>query len=131
VCLKGLVKKPCFKLDAMVEDFEIVKLTVIDIVERFHIFVESSVIVVQNMKAAVFGWNELIAVVIVCLSEVLVDAVKHAFVCKFNNIKFTLFQRFREKLCEDLAQNRPQAVSTDAAVQLMYIVLLGQHKHCI
>jgi hypothetical protein len=93
--------------------------------------VESAVIVVQNMKAAVFGWNELIAVVIVCLSEVLVDSTKHAFVCKFNNIKFTLFQRFREKLSEDLAQNRPQAVSTCIFLQLMRIVLLGQYEYCV
>ncbi|KAI8443717.1 eukaryotic membrane protein family-domain-containing protein [Phakopsora pachyrhizi] len=44
-------------------------------------------------------------VLIVILSEVLVDWLKHAFITKFNHIRPSVYGRFIDVLCKDLVGN--------------------------
>lgn len=45
-------------------------------------------------------------IVIVLLSEMLVDWLKHAFITKFNHIRPQVYGRFVDVLCNDLAAER-------------------------
>ncbi|RKO89149.1 eukaryotic membrane protein family-domain-containing protein, partial [Blyttiomyces helicus] len=45
-------------------------------------------------------------VIVVYGTEILVDWLKHAFITKFNGIKPTVYGRFRDSLCKDLAGGR-------------------------
>jgi len=77
-----------------------------DVVERFQLVVFGILIYMQNARAAVFGGAEVFLISITLLAEVGVDATKHAFVTKFNNIKSQVYGDFKEKLCENLTSVR-------------------------
>ena len=49
--------------------------------------------------------------VVVLLSEVVVDWIKHAFITKFNDISPNVYRRYRAILSKDLATSRHENVS--------------------
>lgn len=65
--------------------------------------------VLQNVLASdEYKLLETLATPVLVLfgTEVLVDWLKHAFITKFNQIKPTVYGRFRDSLCRDLAGGR-------------------------
>lgn len=55
----------------------------------------------------------------VWMSEMVVDSIKHVFVCKFNNHRSSMYRVFRLVLCGDLlVVSRPQQVRLARAVRL-------------
>ena len=52
----------------------------------------------------------------VMLSEVVVDWLKHAFITKFNHIRPTVYERYMDVLCRDLASG--SAVGRKRAVKV-------------
>ncbi|KAI0000435.1 eukaryotic membrane protein family-domain-containing protein [Russula vinacea] len=50
-----------------------------------------------------FGWIGGSPVLMVMLSETLVDWLKHAFITKFNHIRPSVYERYKDVLCRDLA----------------------------
>lgn len=43
-------------------------------------------------------------VVVVLISETLVDWLKHAFITKFNHVRASVYDRFTDVLCKDVVQ---------------------------
>ena len=93
-------------------------------VERFQLSIFMTIIVVQNLKdlnweiSEHFLWQHLSVVIavlfsgialysflslfLIWISESVVDAIKHAFITKFNSIKPEVYQRFTTILSREL-----------------------------
>ncbi|KAI5452657.1 hypothetical protein NCC49_000406 [Naganishia albida] len=116
-----------------------------DIVERFQLGLMLSVIAVRNMiemsgsdlaflpKSFVRGKSLLDTilspVLIVILSEMAVDWLKHAFITKFNHIRASVYDRYLDVLCKDviLAGRTRQTASTKSRNILTdHTLLLGR-----
>lgn len=88
-----------------------------DIKERFTSYILLLIVVLRNMEQ--FAWNlghlwKLIPVVLmVVISEVAVDIVKHAFVTKFNNISAEVYSDYRTNLAFELLSSRQKNAYTD------------------
>ena len=82
-------------------------LSAADAVERMELLVFCVLITVQNL-AFDSHWlaTTSYSVVVILATEVAVDAVKHAFVCKFNRIDPEWYRRFVSVLCKDLVDAR-------------------------
>lgn len=86
-----------------------------DMVERFQLTVFLTIIVVQNLKdlnwdiSGHFLWQHGSVVLAVLLSECGVDALKHAFITKFNGIKPEIYQRFANILSRELLATKSRA----------------------
>ena len=61
-------------------------------------------------------------VVMVIVSEVFVDCVKHAFITKFNNISPDVYKTYRLTLAKDLTDSRSKRVIE------RYLSLCGVHE---
>ncbi|KIM31638.1 hypothetical protein M408DRAFT_317895 [Serendipita vermifera MAFF 305830] len=100
------------------------QITCADIVERFQLSLMMTFIAVRNLielsgtefdfSAAVpdsfrwipghgLAWTILSPVAMVLLSELCVDWLKHAFITKFNHIRPSVYERYMDVLCLDLA----------------------------
>ncbi|KZP34527.1 DUF747-domain-containing protein [Athelia psychrophila] len=102
------------------------QITCADIVERFTLALMLTVVAFRNLielsgsefdfsegfvLPRSFGWfrgNNVIwtisyPVVTVMVSEMLVDWLKHAFITKFNHIRPSVYERYTDVLCRDLA----------------------------
>ncbi|KAF9227448.1 DUF747-domain-containing protein [Gyrodon lividus] len=102
------------------------QITCADIVERFTLSLMLVVVAFRNLielngsefdlaggfvMPKSFGWfrgNNAVwtisyPVVTVLLSEMLVDWLKHAFITKFNHIRPSVYERYTDVLCRDLA----------------------------
>ncbi|KAJ9113887.1 hypothetical protein QFC19_000081 [Naganishia cerealis] len=116
-----------------------------DIVERFQLGLMLSVIALRNMiemsgseiaflpKSFVKGKSLLDTilspVLIVILSEMAVDWLKHAFITKFNHIRSSVYDRYLDVLCKDvvLAGRTRQSVSSKTRNLLTdHTLLLGR-----
>ncbi|XP_078169471.1 protein POLLEN DEFECTIVE IN GUIDANCE 1-like isoform X1 [Carex rostrata] len=86
-----------------------------DIIERFHIMTFLLFVLAQNLLEAEgpwfssFVWNAL--EVYVC--EILIDAVKHSFLAKFNEIKPVAYSDFLEDLCRQILNDKPDECQKD------------------
>ncbi|KAH7108105.1 eukaryotic membrane protein family-domain-containing protein [Auriculariales sp. MPI-PUGE-AT-0066] len=65
------------------------------------------------------AWTVLSPVMSVMLSEVVVDWLKHAFITKFNHIRPSVYERYTDVLCRDLASG--SAVGRRRAVKHTYV----------
>lgn len=79
-----------------------------DIRERFHFCCLLLLVLVRNMVAKRWDWayfydTLLPAVMMVYVSEVIVDNAKHVFVTRFNNLDPSIYQKFRRVLWKDIA----------------------------
>nr|CAD1837388.1 unnamed protein product [Ananas comosus var. bracteatus] len=81
-----------------------------DIVERFHITAFLLFVLAQNILEAEGTWFEsfLINALLVYLCEVLIDAIKHSFLAKFNEIKPIAYSEFLEDLCKQYLNEKPE-----------------------
>ncbi|XP_077465153.1 transmembrane anterior posterior transformation protein 1 homolog isoform X2 [Stigmatopora argus] len=88
-----------------------------DIKERFTSYVLMLIVCLRNMEQ--FSWNlEHLWVLfpdvfMVLTSEVAVDAVKHAFITKFNDITADVYSEYRASLAFDLVSSRQKNAYTD------------------
>lgn len=73
-----------------------------DSVERFHISAFLLFVLAQNLLEADGPWFEsfLCNALVVYVSEMTIDIIKHSFIAKFNNIKPIAFSEFLEDLCK-------------------------------
>ncbi|CAK5281540.1 unnamed protein product [Mycena citricolor] len=102
------------------------QITCADVVERFTLSLMLSVVAFRNLielSGSEFGfiegfilpksfgwvggnsvfWTISYPVVTVMVSEMLVDWLKHAFITKFNHIRPSVYERYTDVLCRDLA----------------------------
>ncbi|XP_019743008.1 transmembrane anterior posterior transformation protein 1 homolog isoform X2 [Hippocampus comes] len=88
-----------------------------DIKERFTSYVLMLIVCLRNMEQ--FSWNlEHLWVLfpdvfMVLTSEVAVDAIKHAFITKFNDITADVYSEYRASLAFDLVSSRQKNAYTD------------------
>ncbi|EKM54325.1 uncharacterized protein PHACADRAFT_162698 [Phanerochaete carnosa HHB-10118-sp] len=117
--IKGCVFKK-FEKDSLFQ------ITCADIVERFTLALMLVVVAFRNLielSGSSFNFNEGFAlpksfgwfrgnnviwtisypVMTVMISEMLVDWLKHAFITKFNHIRPSVYERYTDVLCRDLA----------------------------
>ncbi|KIK67453.1 hypothetical protein GYMLUDRAFT_156434 [Collybiopsis luxurians FD-317 M1] len=123
--IKGSVFKK-FEKDGLFQ------ITCADIVERFTLALMLSIVAFRNLielngsqfdfdhggfvlpksfgwfwfrghKTINFLWTISYPVLTVMISEMLVDWLKHAFITKFNHIRPSVYERFTDVLCRDLA----------------------------
>ncbi|CAL9093377.1 unnamed protein product [Musa acuminata var. zebrina] len=80
-----------------------------DIIERFHITAFVLFVLAQNILEAEGPWFEsfISNALLVYMCEVLVDAIKHSFLAKFNEIKPIAYSEFLEDLCEQTLNEKP------------------------
>jgi hypothetical protein len=81
-----------------------------------------SLIVKRNDNADLFVEQPVLTVMV---SELLVDWLKHAFITKFNHIRPSVYERYTDVLCRDLASG--SAVGRRGARK----VLPTLHKSCV
>lgn len=65
-----------------------------------NIFGWSCILHCTNLLIPVFIWQPVMTVL---LSELIVDWLKHAFITKFNHIRPSVYERYTDVLCRDLA----------------------------
>ncbi|XP_077433666.1 transmembrane anterior posterior transformation protein 1 homolog isoform X1 [Vanacampus margaritifer] len=88
-----------------------------DIKERFTSYVLMLIVCLRNMEQ--FSWNlEHLWVLfpdvfMVLTSEVAVDAIKHAFITKFNDLTADVYSEYRASLAFDLVSSRQKNAYTD------------------
>ncbi|XP_051915539.1 transmembrane anterior posterior transformation protein 1 homolog isoform X1 [Hippocampus zosterae] len=88
-----------------------------DIKERFTSYVLMLIVCLRNMEQ--FSWNlEHLWVLfpdvfMILTSEVAVDAIKHAFITKFNDITADVYSEYRASLAFDLVSSRQKNAYTD------------------
>ncbi|WVZ60281.1 hypothetical protein U9M48_010327 [Paspalum notatum var. saurae] len=92
-----------------------------DIIERFHITAFLVFVLAQNIVEAEGPWfgSFLINASLVFLCEVLIDAIKHSFLAKFNEIKPAAYSEFLEDLCKQILNDK----SDDRQKDLTFIPL--------
>ncbi|CAM0875150.1 unnamed protein product [Alopecurus aequalis] len=75
-----------------------------DIIERFHITAFLLFVLAQNILEAEGPWFDsfLINASLVFMCEVLIDAIKHSFLAKFNEIKPVAYSEFLEDLSKQI-----------------------------
>uniref|UniRef100_A0A3Q3VUI1 Uncharacterized protein n=1 Tax=Mola mola TaxID=94237 RepID=A0A3Q3VUI1_MOLML len=88
-----------------------------DIKERFTNYVLLLIVCLRNMEQ--FAWKPdhmwvlFPDVLMVIISEIAVDAVKHAFITKFNDISADVYSEYRASLAFDLVSSRQKNACTD------------------
>ncbi|KAB1205891.1 Protein POLLEN DEFECTIVE IN GUIDANCE 1 [Morella rubra] len=73
-----------------------------DSVERFHISAFMLFVLAQNILEAEGPWFEsfIFNALMVFISEMAIDIIKHSFIAKFNDIKPIAYSEFLEDLCK-------------------------------
>ncbi|XP_032673166.1 protein TAPT1 homolog [Odontomachus brunneus] len=88
-----------------------------DVRERFHLTMLLLAVSLQTMKE--YAWHsDRLAVLLpdcalVLFAEVLVDWVKHAFITRFNELRFTVYRDYTVSLAYDMAQTRKETAFSD------------------
>lgn len=67
-------------------------------------------------------------VLTVMISEMLVDWLKHAFITKFNHIRPSVYERFTDVLCRDLASGSAVGRRGARKVNSWYLSLFHAHN---
>ncbi|KAL6909463.1 hypothetical protein ACP4OV_001744 [Aristida adscensionis] len=80
-----------------------------DIIERFHITAFLLFVLAQNILEAEGPWFDsfLVNASLVFLCEVVIDAIKHSFLAKFNEIKPVAYSEFLEDLSKQILNDKP------------------------
>ncbi|XP_056898566.1 transmembrane anterior posterior transformation protein 1 homolog isoform X2 [Takifugu flavidus] len=88
-----------------------------DIKERFTNHVLLLIVCLRNMEQFSwkpdYMWGLVPDVIMVIISEVAVDVVKHAFITKFNDISADVYSEYRASLAFDLVSSRQKNACTD------------------
>ncbi|KAE9552984.1 hypothetical protein FO519_003788 [Halicephalobus sp. NKZ332] len=93
-----------------------------DVRERFHLMILLIFVILRNMTANHWRLDHLSELLpdlmVVVLSEILVDALKHAFITKFNDINFEVYKDFTITLAFDVDKSRDERAFSDFADQV-------------
>lgn len=88
-----------------------------DIKERFTSYVLLLIVCLRNMEQFAWKldhlWVMFHDVLMVVISEVAVDIIKHAFITKFNDITADVYSEYRASLAFDLLSSRQKNACTD------------------
>ncbi|XP_033829954.1 transmembrane anterior posterior transformation protein 1 homolog [Periophthalmus magnuspinnatus] len=88
-----------------------------DIKERFTSYILLLIVVLRNLEQMAWNmghlWKLIPTIVMVVISEVAVDIIKHAFITKFNNIRAEVYSEYRASLAFDLLSSRQKNAYTD------------------
>ncbi len=85
-----------------------------DVRERFHYIILLIVVIIQTMKE--YNWSEkqfwilFPDCLLVFVAEIFVDWFKHAFVTRFNEISFEVYEDYSISLAYDLASSKLKSV---------------------
>ncbi|MQL95097.1 hypothetical protein Taro_027760 [Colocasia esculenta] len=92
-----------------------------DIIERFHITAFVLFVLAQNILEAEGSWfgSFLTNALLVYVCEIFIDATKHSFLAKFNEIKPIAYSEFLEDLCKQTLNTQ----SEDGRKNLNFIPL--------
>ncbi|KAK6621571.1 hypothetical protein RUM44_001378 [Polyplax serrata] len=88
-----------------------------DVRERFHLFVLLFIVVLQTMKE--YSWKEeqfwilLPDCILVLVSEMFVDWIKHAFISRFNELQPEIYKEYTISLAYDVAKTRQKYAFAD------------------
>ncbi|KAF8674395.1 hypothetical protein HU200_048226 [Digitaria exilis] len=114
-----------------------------DIIERFHITAFLVFVLAQNILEAEGPWFDsfLINASLVFLCEVLIDAIKHSFLAKFNEIKPVAYSEFLEDLCKQILNDKPDDRQKDltfiplapacVVIRVLTPILVGLILRCL
>lgn len=89
------------------DDNQLFEISCVDIKERLHVCIFLLVILVRNLDQFSWNWDYLYdmlpSILLIYLSEYLIDWVKHAFIIKSNKIiSAQVYRRYRRNLANDL-----------------------------
>lgn len=93
------------------------QLTCSDVRERFHLFVLMCIVIIQTMKE--FNWTSeqfllmLPDCAYVLITEILIDALKHAFITRFNELPVDVYKEYKLSLAYDMTQTRQKHAFSD------------------
>ncbi|KAH9602752.1 hypothetical protein KSS87_023040 [Heliosperma pusillum] len=93
-----------------------------DSIERFHITAFVIFVLAQNIQEAEGSWfgNFISNALLVYLSEMAIDIIKHSFIAKFNDIKPITYSEFLEDLCKQTLN-----IQTDVSKRTLTFVPLA------
>ncbi|KAH9607266.1 hypothetical protein KSS87_019589 [Heliosperma pusillum] len=93
-----------------------------DSIERFHITAFVIFVLAQNIQEAEGYWfgNFISNALLVYLSEMAIDIIKHSFIAKFNDIKPITYSEFLEDLCKQTLN-----IQTDVSKRTLTFVPLA------
>ncbi len=101
----------------------------LDAVERFQIFIFMILSMTYNMHdldwEITYDWlvSMAIMLIMISLSENLVDWIKHCFVTKFNNLTPDLYHKYQTIVCSDIIASRVTPVSPFIHLRTFVITL--------
>lgn len=96
-----------------------------DVRERFHYMILLIIVIIQTLKE--YNWSDdqlwilIPDCICILIAELLVDWVKHAFITRFNEISFDVYEDYSISLAYDLASSKLKSVSILVTVILMNI----------
>ncbi|XP_054158353.1 transmembrane anterior posterior transformation protein 1 homolog [Oppia nitens] len=108
--LKGMVFKKFEKTNLF-------QMSCSDVRERFHYIILLIVVIIQTMKE--YNWSEkqfwilFPDCLLVFIAEIFVDWFKHAFVTRFNEISFEVYEEYAISLAYDLASSKLKSAFSD------------------
>eukprot|EP01038_Epipyxis_sp_PR26KG_P013917 gene13917-18663_t len=100
------------------EPINLFQLSSADITERFHMTLSLGMILFVGLIQAGAGWYELLPgyiriILMMVTGEMLADAVKHAFIIKFNSINPNMYKDFAFIICGDILSNQKDTIILD------------------
>lgn len=93
------------------------QLTCSDVRERFHLFVLMLIVIIQTMKEFNWASEQFVLMLPDCLyvlvTEVIIDALKHAFITRFNELPLDVYKEYKLSLAYDMTQTRQKHAFSD------------------
>lgn len=93
------------------------QLTCSDVRERFHLFILLCIVIIQTMKEFNWASDQLLLMLPDCayvlITEVLIDALKHAFITRFNELSVDVYKEYKLSLAYDMTQTRQKHAFSD------------------
>lgn len=93
------------------------QLTCSDVRERFHLFILLCIVIIQTMKEFNWASDQLLLMLPDCayvlVTEVLIDALKHAFITRFNELSVDVYKEYKLSLAYDMTQTRQKHAFSD------------------
>lgn len=93
------------------------QLTCSDVRERFHLFILLCIVIIQTMKEFNWAGDQLLLMLPDCayvlVTEVLIDALKHAFITRFNELSVDVYREYKLSLAYDMTQTRQKHAFSD------------------
>lgn len=93
------------------------QLTCSDVRERFHLFILLCIVIIQTMKEFNWASDQLMLMLPDCayvlMTEVLIDALKHAFITRFNELSVDVYKEYKLSLAYDMTQTRQKHAFSD------------------